>query len=182
MEQPTLPDVLLGIASTNWQLRSSQYGSSITLPVWLMKMFHCRSLCFQRSVTSGLQCGSIAGLSVVKICRDVACQFSVFRFSWHAYTGHCLREIQYFSFSFSAKLTCGLLNCNYIIQRKAETTRMAEVLAVLFTGFSRCDVGQRTSIWVATSLFGDMHTHTHTHTQSVLNCQHQHMHNFNVTG
>jgi hypothetical protein len=49
-------------------LSSSQYGSSIILPVWLMEMFQYRCMRIRRSVTSGL----IAGLSVVKIFRNGA--------------------------------------------------------------------------------------------------------------
>jgi len=66
-------------------------------------------------------------------------------FQLTAYTDHCVRVLKYFAFTFSAKLTCDLLNWNYIIERKAKTTRMAKVLIVLFRGFSRWDLGQHTT-------------------------------------
>jgi hypothetical protein len=83
-------------------------------------------------------------------------------FQLTAYSGHCMRVLKYFVFSFSARLTCDLLNWNCIIERKAETTQMAKVLIVLFRGFSRWVLGQHTTSWVATILFRDTHTHTHT--------------------
>jgi hypothetical protein len=162
MKQPTISNVLLGIAATNWQLSSSLYSSSITLPMWLIKMFQYRGLRVQRCVTSG----SIAGLSIMKFCRDGTFQIVVFCFSWPHYSGHCVRNLQYFAFSFSAKLECDLLKWNYIIGRKAEAPRMAYILAILFRGFRRWDVDQHTAIWVAVVCL-----ETSTHSVGSFKCQ-----------
>lgn len=104
MKQPKLSDVLLGIAANNWQLSSSQYVSSITLPMWLIKIFQYRGLPIQRSVAWG----SIAGLSVAKFCGDCRCQFSVFFFSWLdvPVTAREKFNISLFHFLPSSHVTC----------------------------------------------------------------------------